>query len=393
MTSRVTGFFWSYTHRDNELTHGRITELANLIKNEYKLQTQEELDIFIDSDISWGEGWRDRISRGLADSSFFIPVITPGYFLSTECRRELRSFAAQSQSLGIQELILPILFVWDTPDLTEDSHDEAVALIARMQYEDWRELRFEDVRSPRHVLAISRLVNKLREIAARVIMTAASGNNDSRIQPMGADTPIVLDVVADLEESIPGWGQTFVAMNETMEQLYNLAKAMPSDLAFENLHITTGAASARRKVLQDFAEKTMPLCRQLRDHAISFDSDILKLDAGILTLIRAAETANPAEDFVEFACSLILGIAPTIIKSFQVVKRKAEDFHILAAVSRVMQPPTNVLEASTRQLGDSVARIEEWVRRIETAGRTVPDFLDSGDVESDDEGGVESDDK
>lgn len=140
---KVVGF-WSYTHRDDELNKGRIRELAKLISDEYEVITAEDLRIFVDkNDLEWGAEWRSRIEAALAGTTFCIPIVTPAFFKSPECRREVLTFSGHARSLGLEELLLPILYV-KVPGLSEDSPDEVMSLIANRQYVDWTKLRTED---------------------------------------------------------------------------------------------------------------------------------------------------------------------------------------------------------------------------------------------------------
>src|SRR5664280_2425666 len=132
--------FWSYAHRDDETDLGGVRRLSSRLGQEYSLLTGDDLTLFIDRSIKWGEVWRERIDGALAKTTFFIPVVTPRYFKSDECRKELLEFAAQSESLGVGEFLLPILYA-EVPDLTEANPDPAIALIARTQYFDWRAIR------------------------------------------------------------------------------------------------------------------------------------------------------------------------------------------------------------------------------------------------------------
>ncbi len=85
-TDAVAGF-WSYAHDDDKLDNGAILKLAHLIAEEFALLSGEPLNLFIDQDsIAWGDAWRERINSALAQTTFFIPVITPRYFLQPECR-------------------------------------------------------------------------------------------------------------------------------------------------------------------------------------------------------------------------------------------------------------------------------------------------------------------
>ncbi len=112
MSLEAVAGFWSYAHDDDILDGGAILELAHAIEEEYNLLSGEPLELFVDrSSIAWGDKWRERIDSALSQTTFFIPIITPRYFTRTECRRELLEFAGKAKSLGVDELLLPILYV------------------------------------------------------------------------------------------------------------------------------------------------------------------------------------------------------------------------------------------------------------------------------------------
>ena len=112
MSNEAASGFWSYAHEDDVLDGGNILSLRRLIMEEYNLLSGEPLKLFVDrNDLAWGEEWRERIDSSLAETTFFIPVITPRYFTRPECRRELLEFAAKAKMLGAEELLLPILYI------------------------------------------------------------------------------------------------------------------------------------------------------------------------------------------------------------------------------------------------------------------------------------------
>jgi hypothetical protein len=102
--------FLSYSHEDDEKARGGIVALARLIGDEYSLLTGDELHLFVDKDIKWGEAWRERIDNALVATTFFVPVVTPRYFTREECLRELFEFAERAKGLGVDDLICPILY-------------------------------------------------------------------------------------------------------------------------------------------------------------------------------------------------------------------------------------------------------------------------------------------
>ena len=78
-----------------------------------------------------------------------IPIATPSFFKSNNCRNELNRFKEIEKKLGRDDLILPIYFV-ETPLLQDESlkaKDELAQIIDAHHYADWRELRLKDLNS------------------------------------------------------------------------------------------------------------------------------------------------------------------------------------------------------------------------------------------------------
>lgn len=157
--------FWSYAHRDNDLDRGRVGTLAQDISDEFELQTGESLEMFVDNrSIRWGEEWLRSIDRALDYTSFFIPIITPLYWRSVECRRELQEFSSHLSAARKRRVLLPILYS-DTPAIADSkSTDDLAQLVRRTQYEDWRALRLVARNSAEYRRAVNGMVVRIIEI-------------------------------------------------------------------------------------------------------------------------------------------------------------------------------------------------------------------------------------
>jgi hypothetical protein len=113
--------FWSYVHADDQAEGARISRLAKDVAAQFEMLTGEPLALFLDKDaIKWGEEWRDKTDSSLSSVAFFIPALTPRFFMSVECRRELQFVARKATSLGIKGLILLLLYV-DVPALQSEA--------------------------------------------------------------------------------------------------------------------------------------------------------------------------------------------------------------------------------------------------------------------------------
>src|SRR4051812_33032149 len=103
--------FWSYVHSDDAADDGAIRTLAGRLRDQYNLVTGEPLELFIDRDMRWGDEWSRRIEDAIAGTTFFIPIVTPGYFKSRACRDELIRFKSRASRLGTDQLVMPIYWV------------------------------------------------------------------------------------------------------------------------------------------------------------------------------------------------------------------------------------------------------------------------------------------
>ena len=134
------------------------------------LQTGEKFDIFQDrKNIAWGQQWRQRINESLDAVTFLIPIITPGFFTSTECRAELEKFLEREKQLARNDLILPIYY-FNCPILNDEAKREADPLakaIGDRQFADWRDLRFEPLTSPQVGKMLARLATQVVEALGR----------------------------------------------------------------------------------------------------------------------------------------------------------------------------------------------------------------------------------
>ena len=70
MTS-LSAAFYSYVHADDEADFGLIAKLADQLKRQFKVHTTEDLELFIDHDLRWGDAWRDRVQGAVGGTTFF----------------------------------------------------------------------------------------------------------------------------------------------------------------------------------------------------------------------------------------------------------------------------------------------------------------------------------
>jgi hypothetical protein len=169
--SSAPAAFLSYAQTDDECCGGGITQFRKALEGEVRLQTGRDVRIFQDRDgIAWGQEWRARIDSSLYDVTLLVPVLTPSFFASSECRRELQWFVDRERRLGRRDLILPVYWISAAPllNLGAGAHDSLAQELAARQYTDWRELRFQELTDPRTRKALAGLATHFRDTLDQV---------------------------------------------------------------------------------------------------------------------------------------------------------------------------------------------------------------------------------
>ena len=146
----LVGFF-SYSRQDDKYSQGALSGLRTLIQSDLRLQLGRDFRLWQDTAaISEGTLWEDEINRAIAESVFFIPIVTPSSVGSPHCKFEFESFLKREAALGRKDLIFPILYV--TVDALETEaqwrQDDLLKIIGARQYLDWRMLRYYEYNLP-----------------------------------------------------------------------------------------------------------------------------------------------------------------------------------------------------------------------------------------------------
>ena len=156
----------SYVRFDDQHENGRLTEFRNRLSGEIRMQTGEDFSIFQDrNDIQWGQNWKERIEDSIDEVTFLIAIITPSFFNSPACRDELERFLAREKKLNRSDLILPVYYV-SSPVFDEEpkrAKDKLAQEVAKHQFADWRELRFEPFTSPQVGKTLAQLAVQIRK--------------------------------------------------------------------------------------------------------------------------------------------------------------------------------------------------------------------------------------
>ncbi|MER5657072.1 toll/interleukin-1 receptor domain-containing protein [Streptomyces sp. NPDC002131] len=361
--------FWSYTHRDDQLDGGRIRRLAEAIAHAFEITTGDELHVFVDNtSIAWGEQWRARLDSALTSTTFLIPIITPKFLNSQECRREIITFSSHAASLGLDDLILPIHYV-NVPQLTEEnSGDEVIQLISRRQWVDWRQLRLEDEDSPGYRQAVNQLALRLKGI----LETPPAGG--PIVVPSGeaeADLPGFLDSLAEMEVALPEWAETVQEFGEVLESLNR--KTLESAALMQQSDARGGGFAGRLRVTNELAANLDEPVRKITDLGGRYSSELSRIDPGIITMIRMIGEGEVTQEEEQSARETFTQLMVMIVAAREAVPNLmglSEAAKVMASGSRALRPLMNSIQAAVQQVVDGQTIIEEWGRMIDELGES-----------------------
>jgi TIR domain len=380
-----TAGFWSYVRKDDRGMHGAIRRLAKHVIEEYGVLTGQDLDLFFDSaSLKWGDDWESKIRQALEETTFFIPIITPRYFASEECRNELLSFAAKAEELDRLSLILPIYFV-DVPALNEKNFDDpAVRLIARRHREDWRTLRLLDETVQPYRVGVSRLAARLLDVARdrqRSLsprISDQSGEEEDEGPPaLAASPPIVeqgtelqvdeerglIELLAEGEEALPRIVETLEAITEQIQSVGEIAQSGTKEI--EESDEAGGGFRGRLAAMNQVAKHLKKPADELETLTSRYAADLLILDPAMKQLIPLAN--EEAEDDPDSVRVFFEGVQAMADSSGTAAGSVLEMIRSMEGdqFSRELRAPLQRMRVSLQSLVDGQQLIEAWRDQID----------------------------
>jgi TIR domain len=361
---------------DDEGDHRRIRALADDLREQYRIQTAEKLELFVDREsIEWGEAWKRRIDNAIAGTTFFIPIITPSYLLSPECRRELLKFVREAERLGLAQLLMSVYWV-TVPALEsnpEESDDEAIRFLAKYNWQDLRDERLEERDSSAYRKAVTALARKLSEhgeLAGRV----ADDPDAPTVGPAVAlpvhstddlddddDAPGVIESFVTTEEVVPKAGALLQEITAHMEATSSMMQAFQGRLQ---------EVTARGKGMKAVLTLTNRLAHELGEPSNGIANDgreyrqvLAELDPAIQTQLNLIESQDGLTSDYEEYLREIVGLweaAREAQVGFESVLEGAES---ASTFSRSLRKPLKGMKSGMLAVLDGNAIIDEWGRR------------------------------
>ncbi|WP_062946755.1 toll/interleukin-1 receptor domain-containing protein [Brachybacterium sp. sponge] len=333
---------------------------------QFEMITGEHISLFLDRDeLHWGDDWHGKIDASLASVAFFIPVITPRYFQSIECRRELNYFVRRADTLGLGELIMPIKYI-DFPALENNpTGNEAIELVRRFQWEDWTELRFCATDSPEYRRAVSRMASRL---------AAANASADQTQVPVELlestdmdDGPGILDSMAGMEAALPEWQEALESIGRGVQSVGELFTAATPEM--EGANKSNKPLAARLTVARKLASDLRDPASEIANSGESFTKRLNEVDQGLAIMIeRTPAEAAEYPDRVAQACRLFESIKQMAIsyeKALEGLESMLEATQSIETMSRDLRAPLKTMKRGLLSMQEGRRVIQGWVSQID----------------------------
>ncbi len=340
-----------------------------------------------------GRGVGNANRRGAQRTTFLIPIVTPSFFESTECRKELIEFVGEAKSLGVEELVLPIYYV-TVPELEdEEPADEAMAIIKRTQWEDLRDVRLKDESDPDHRARVARLAERLIEIAEAVEATQPA--SPPLVQAVTTDA-VSAEAAVDAEDDEGGLLDRMAAGEEAMPKVAEALAGFGADLNELNERAqdatremdeaaARGTFAARLAVANRLANRLAAPAERIEERAQQYVSLLSEVDPGVLTMIRlAAEQPESEQEGVEEFVSVIREMTAAGRQAAGQLEELAETLDDTAKFSRELRRPLKRIQVAVRNVADAQAIMDRWEQRIDEVHPHLAQSSDSDDGEDGD---------
>lgn len=370
--------FWSYVHKDDDADGGRIVRLAHDIVSQYEMLTNETIELFLDKDgIVWGNEWEQRIKDSLASVAFFVPILTPRYFASPICRNELNTFARRATELGVQELLLPVLYM-EFPGLEDDRpDDDLVGLVRKFQWVDWRELRFSDPESAEYRRAVASMAKRLVEANRAAETTDATDTAISRAE-LADDEDGVLELMASFEEAVPKLTETTGQIGEAILELNSELESAGEELNDPKNQGFAKRLLVVRKLSLDLSPTTARISRLGDD----FAQQLHDVDLGVRAIIaRAPDEPESRGEFCEFFGS-IRGMVVAAENGLGSLESMVSAAAPLEKLSRDIRQPLRDLRRGLTLMVEGRDVMRAWIALIDESGVECAGVEATGRLES-----------
>ena len=369
--SPATGF-WSYAHIDDRAMLGHVLELADEVANIFQMISGDTIAIFVDRrSIEWGEEWRSKISTTILGTTFFIPIISPCYLRSPNCRSEFNEFWEKASKSGLGELLLPILYV----DVDHDNSEDPICQIIReVQFVDWRTVKLQDKKSSDYRQLLDKMGTRLVDAARKVANTDVppdEGEGEVSPGPGPTDTGS-----AGLLEALVQSQELVSAFNNAMVKTQEALKAVLSEITREP---PPPNASAGQRLAYVNA-----ISMRMREPAATFEAEAKTLENItreltniIMSVAEYMKDPIIAQSAKAEDLSKLRDMGDKLVQEFKKVDQARAMIVAVGRMSREMKEPISAVERGFDSFDAIKEMLLSWVSALEPVMKAEIDGTES----------------
>lgn len=407
--------FFSYAHNNDEADGGRVVQLGRDIATEYgAISGEEVLQIFIDKDsLHLGDDWLDEIDEGLQNVKFFIPILTPWFFKSIQCRRELQRFIDKVQKLGMDPMIFPILYI-DVPELHEiDPRDPLMTRLKRIQWEPWGERRHTERTSQVYRTGVTKIAEELlrrSSILERTDITGAANTYEEQVTRKvhlveSVETEITVglsgdaivrhapnverEILSSENDDAPTELELLVAMEEALPRLTDILNEMAREMAeyadaislgtseIEAANIQGHGFAARLRIAFRLSKEIEGPIDRMEILGRRFASDLYEVDLGFRILLPrlVQEVSEDISNLSQVRGYLrnVKELADASLSSAGSTFNLVESIRPLEKISKDLRAPIRKLRDTLTAMSEAQGITDNWIAMMNDSGI---DYLD-----------------
>ena len=274
-------------------------------------------------------------------------MVTPSFLNSPMCCDEVHRFVRRENELAREDLIIPIIYV-PTPTL-DDTDDDVVRILRERQFDDWTELRFEELSSQIMRRKIHQLAGGI--VAALQRGVAVATNSISKSIVVDNEQPGFIELLADAEETMPLLHRTMTAWGAELNIYSDILNRATAQLQAANQ--PGRPAAARITVMHQLKGELEAPVSRMEVLADEYVEQLAIVGAGMGALIsRVSEIDGPEEvDAVKGMFNSLDELASTADGSVASTITFRESVETQYALSSTLRP-------ILRRLAQALARFE-----------------------------------
>ena len=256
---------------------------------------------------------------------------------------------------------MPILYVHvEGLQAEAESSDEAMLMISRFQWEDWRELRLLDKDTSEYRQAVSRMAKRLAD------MSLQFSAEDSKLADQAEEPeepPGLVDLLAEGEEALPEWGEALEHWTSLITSIDPLITSATEEMARSDAQ--GRGFAGRLHATRELARNLDPVAAQMEEVAQEFSNRLIKIDPAILALLRILrEDPSQRAEAAEFL-STVRELATSATESVASTEELTDAITQNQELSRDLRKPLRRISGALTRFTDAKNIYEEWVRLID----------------------------